>query len=58
MTSQDRWLRIGVSFVYKMPFWGMAEWPPIGGWLLTTVAAIAGFTLLHLISILTGPVCI
>ena len=30
---QDRWLLIGGSFVYKMSFWGMTKWPPIGGWL-------------------------
>ena len=39
---QGRWLLIGGSFVYKMPFWGMAKWPPIRGWLL-----IAGSTVLH-----------
>ena len=34
-----RWLLIGGSFVYKMLFWGMAKWSPIGGWLLIRVAA-------------------
>ena len=38
-----RWLPIGGSFVYKMPFWGMAKWPPIGGWLLIKVAAHSRF---------------
>ena len=36
---QDRWLFIGGLFVYKMSFWGMTKWPPIGGWLLIRVAA-------------------
>ena len=26
-----RWLLIEGTFVYKMPFWGMAKWPLIGG---------------------------
>ena len=38
-----RWLLIGGSFVYKMPFWGKAKWPPIGGWLLIRVAAHSRF---------------
>ena len=37
------WLHIVGSFVYKMPFWGMAKWPPIGGWLLIRVAAHSRF---------------
>ena len=24
---------------WEWPFWGMAKWPPIGGWLLLRVAA-------------------
>ena len=36
---QDRWLLIGGTFVYNMPFLGMAKWPSIGGPLL-----IAGST--------------
>ena len=40
---QDRWLLIGGLFVYKMPFWGMAKWPPIRGWLLIRVAAHSRF---------------
>ena len=39
-----RWLLRGGTFVYKMEFWGIAKWPPIGGWLL-----IAGFTVLTII---------
>ena len=38
---QDRWLLIGGSFVYKMSFWVMTKWPPIGGWLLIKVAALS-----------------
>ena len=41
-----RWLLIGGTFVYKMEFWGIAKWPPIGGWLL-----IAGFTVFTIITI-------
>ena len=40
---QDRWLHIEGSFVYKMSFWGMTKWPPIGGWLLIRVAAHSRF---------------
>ena len=40
---QDTWLPIGVSFVYEMPCWGLAKWPPIGGWLLIRVAAHSRF---------------
>ena len=36
---QDKLLLIGDTFVYKMPFLGMAKCPPIGGWLF-----IAGST--------------
>ena len=36
---KSRWLLIGGLFAYKMPFWGMTKWPPIGGWLLIRVAA-------------------
>ena len=43
VVSQDRWLLIGSSFVYKMSFWGMTKWPPIGGWLLIRVAAHSRF---------------
>ena len=35
---QGRWLLIGGLLVYKMSFWGIAKWPPIGGWLLIRVA--------------------
>ena len=27
---QDKCLLIGGSFVYKMSFWGMTKWPPMG----------------------------
>ena len=40
---QDMWLLIGGSFVYKMSFWGMAKWPPVGGWLLIRVTAHSRF---------------
>ena len=40
---KHRWLHITGKFVYKMPFWGMAKWPPIGGWLLIRVAAHSRF---------------
>ena len=39
MAFKCRWLLIGGAFLYKMSFWGMAKWPPIGGWLLIRVAA-------------------
>ena len=36
--SKTCYEHIGGSFVYKMSFWGMIKWPPIGGWLLIKVA--------------------
>ena len=39
----------GGTFVYKMPFWGMAKWPPIGGWLLIRVAGHSRFYCINVI---------
>ena len=41
---QGRWLLIGGSFIYKMPFWGIVKWPPIEDWLLKGSLLIASFT--------------
>ena len=67
MAFQDRWMLIGGSFVYKMPFWGITKWPPIGGWLLIRVADHSRFyykllilNLCHLnliIYVLSGHAC-
>ena len=43
MAFKHRWLLIGGTFVYKIPFWGMAKWPPVGGWLLMRKAAHSRF---------------
>ena len=40
---QGKWLLMGGSFVYKMSYWVMTKWPPIGGWLLIRVAVHSRF---------------
>ena len=44
---KGKWLLIGGSFVWEMPSWGMAKWPPIGGWLLIRVAAHSAQVILY-----------
>ena len=32
-----------------MPFWGMAKWPAIGGWLLISVASHSRFYCIYIV---------